>query len=537
MTNKSHEPKVHKTPRLSQLPPRRYRVPPFHRNAIHGKLCGFKDCGARINHMERHVLQHLPIMFSDHDVRHQLKSYLFYFEQMVNVFNVKDSDGLLNHITSEKLFPKQDYMVHPEELEVLREFQEVLDTKYQTNYATRDFKISPPSVPAFAIHWKIQRHLLNSLSDTNVLFLSSINLGNLNNNDPFNSKVRMRILSYNRLKTNLKEPAEKVRESTPKQSVVIEKKRSKENMTITIDNTQVESEVGMSSNSEVESSSKPDIEIPSTPNVEISSKPEAFDTHFHPDLLKERLRLTEYKFSQMIDESNCRLVGGIAIFCFPRSFPNIHESRELLADSRIHCAFGIHPKNADEVTPAILDDLEWYLKTNRVVALGEIGLDYSSKYCPRRSVQKQLFKSLLEMGEKLRLPIIIHCRDAFDDLFEILKSHVHRFTPIHFHCFVGSLEQYHQLIHSFPCSYFGITSKIESAEIRYKKTLLQSMLKHSRLLLETDSPHLKPSHVRYGPNTPDKIISTAQYVATSVGQPLEYILKASTANARVFYKV
>ena len=170
------------------------------RNARNGKKCMFKDCDARVNFIERHALCHLPRMFADHDVSHQFPSYLFYFEQLLNVLHVQTQDELLKKVISEHLYPEQDYSVHPDELEVLREFQELLDKKFDTSYAQQDFKIHPPSVPAFAIHWKIQRAILNTLSDEDCLFLTSIDLGNLKNDDAYACKPRMRILSHHRLK-------------------------------------------------------------------------------------------------------------------------------------------------------------------------------------------------------------------------------------------------------------------------------------------------------------------------------------------------
>lgn len=171
-------------------------------------------------------------------------------------------------------------------------------------------------------------------------------------------------------------------------------------------------------------------------------------------------------------------------------------------------------------------------RRGELVAIGETGLDYHYEHSPR-SLQQTFFIRYLELAKECHLPIVIHCRDAFDDLFAMTDEHYQK-GPLVLHCFTGNLQDAEKAIErGFLISFSGI--------ITFKKsTPLCEVLKEvpiSQLLIETDTPYLAPQSRRGKQNEPSFLPEIAQKVADIKELSLEEVARVTRANAYRFFNL
>lgn len=203
----------------------------------------------------------------------------------------------------------------------------------------------------------------------------------------------------------------------------------------------------------------------------------------------------------------------------------------------IFAAVGFHPyeapKNPDVSYVETLLQNEEY--AGKIVAIGECGLDYhqykGEVAAGRKDVQQQLFFDQLQLALTYELPVIIHCRDAFEDLFAVIArlSHVPRGVV---HCFSGGLQDL-RIIQELGL-YVGI-----DGNVTYSKQL-ETIVPHiplSMLLLETDAPYLTPVPHRGERNEPKYIPLVADHVAKLQGQKLSDVMTTTTANAQALFSI
>jgi len=231
---------------------------------------------------------------------------------------------------------------------------------------------------------------------------------------------------------------------------------------------------------------------------------------------------------------------------------NIASSRQAVADAAqrpwCYAAVGVHPHDAKTFTseaPAVLREL---LAAPKVVALGEIGLDYYRDLSPRNT-QKTVFRKQLGLALETNMPVIIHDRDSGGDVIRILKEEgafsderKAAFPPnpetglpdarVLLHCFSGSAEQAGE--------YIGLGCTISVAgPVTYKnnkKTVrVASETPLAHLLIETDSPYLTPEPQRGRPNEPANVEYVARKVAELRGISYEEVAAATYANAKRFF--
>jgi len=170
----------------------------------------------------------------------------------------------------------------------------------------------------------------------------------------------------------------------------------------------------------------------------------------------------------------------------------------------IYAALGIHPCDVSKSELSALDELEKLLHHEKVVAIGETGLDY---YWDTTHIEKQkiFFKLQIELAKSYHLPIVIHTRSSTDDAIEIIKQMYDEKLKGQFHCFNGDSKQLNEVLalDNFYISYCGnITYK------NYKETDIVKATPTERLLSETDSPFLPPVPYRGKKNEPSYIIHT-----------------------------
>lgn len=197
----------------------------------------------------------------------------------------------------------------------------------------------------------------------------------------------------------------------------------------------------------------------------------------------------------------------------------------------IYAAVGIHPGNADAYKPEMLSELRVLAARPKVVAIGEIGLDYHYD-TPDRDRQKELFRAQLALARELNLPVCVHDRDAHADSLEIVKD----FPEVCgvFHCYAGAVEMMREL--TALGWYIGFTGIVSFGNSRkLKKVALE--IPEDRILIETDCPYLAPEPLRGRRCDSSMLTHTGAAIAAIRGVEAERIYAASCENARRFYKI
>ena len=245
------------------------------------------------------------------------------------------------------------------------------------------------------------------------------------------------------------------------------------------------------------------------------------DTHTH-------LYLNQFKDD--IDKVIQRSIDkGINKFIFPAidstHFDDMHDLKNKYPGS-IYLMSGLHPTNVKENYKEELEFVVNSLKSHSYVAIGEIGIDlYWDKTYLKQ--QQDAFEFQIRLAIKHDLPIVIHCREAFDEIFEILdKENCSKLRGV-FHCFTGTLEQANRAIRlGFK---LGIGGVVTFKNGGIDKFLSQIDLKH--IVLETDSPYLAPVPFRGKRNESSYITYVIDKLSEIYGLPIKEIASVTTKNA------
>ncbi len=200
----------------------------------------------------------------------------------------------------------------------------------------------------------------------------------------------------------------------------------------------------------------------------------------------------------------------------------------------IYATAGVHPHEAQLATDAHFDQLAELARHPRLLAIGEIGLDYHYDHSPR-DVQTQVFRRQLEIARVAKLPIVIHCREAWPDCLAILESEW-RSSGLGgiLHCFSGTLEEANKGIElGFLVSFAANITYPKNEPLR--ETARQLPL--DRILTETDSPYLAPQRIRGKRNEPACVVEVAQTLANVRNSTAEGVAAATAANFRQFFRL
>ena len=195
---------------------------------------------------------------------------------------------------------------------------------------------------------------------------------------------------------------------------------------------------------------------------------------------------------------------------------------------RMYAAVGVHPHESHKVPPHELAEFDELLKDPKVVAVGEIGLDYFRNLSPAAS-QRQTLINFFKMAERYQKPIVLHIRDAYDDMIQMLRDFFK--LPIHgmSHCFSGTAEQMEQLVHlGLHISFAGPVTYPKNDALREAVRLCPL----NRILVETDAPYLPPQSMRGKRNEPGFMVETARQIAEVKGLTLEKFSEQVLGNAR-----
>ena len=208
-----------------------------------------------------------------------------------------------------------------------------------------------------------------------------------------------------------------------------------------------------------------------------------------------------------------------------------------LADrfEHMYAAVGIHPHDAKDVTGQTIAELKELAQSEKVVALGETGLDYHYNFS-EHAEQRRTFAAQLEIARELNLPVIVHCREAFDETIEILEQFISvkgRLKGVVFHCFSGSAEQARIVLdHGFYISFTGVVTFKNATQTQQAAKSVPT----DRLMLETDCPYMSPEPMRKQKiNEPALMIHTARFLAELKEMSPTDFAQAVTATSKNFF--
>ena len=200
----------------------------------------------------------------------------------------------------------------------------------------------------------------------------------------------------------------------------------------------------------------------------------------------------------------------------------------------IYATVGIHPHEAKELKPEHLDELGNLARHPRVIAWGEIGLDYFYDHSPRETQQK-VFRDQMELAAQAKLPIVIHCRDAWSDCLTLLEEHWKR-TGLGgiLHCFSSTLEDARRGIDlGFLISFAGNSTFPKAQNLRD----VAKALPLASILVETDSPYLAPQPYRGKRNEPAYVADVARTLASVRNLSADEIAAATSENFRRLFRL
>ena len=211
-------------------------------------------------------------------------------------------------------------------------------------------------------------------------------------------------------------------------------------------------------------------------------------------------------------------------------------SAQVVADAEqypaLYAAVGIHPESACVLTDAERSQLLAWAQHPKVVAIGEIGLDYYWEKDPQvRAVQRELFVTQLDIARTAGLPVCIHDREAHGDTLAILKAAGRDLTGV-LHCYSGSLETAREL---WKLGYYiGIDGPLTFKNAAKLPDIVREA-PQERLLIETDSPYLAPVPMRGKRNEPAYVVHVAAKIAELRGESVAEVAQYTTENARRLY--
>ena len=245
-------------------------------------------------------------------------------------------------------------------------------------------------------------------------------------------------------------------------------------------------------------------------------------------------------YSEAFDEDRDDMINraialGISRFFIPAidsSYTDAMLQLEQKYPEQIFLMMGLHPTHVKDDFQEELKHVEEMLSNRKFYAVGEIGIDlYWDK--STLEIQKKAFKLQIQMAKKYKLPIVIHCREAFDEIFEVLETERSADLFGIFHCFTGNLEQAHKAI-SFNMK-LGIGGVATFKNGKIDQFLKQIDLKH--IVLETDAPYLAPVPYRGKRNESGYIIKVLEKLSELYQLPQDTIAEITTKNSKDVFKI
>ena len=254
---------------------------------------------------------------------------------------------------------------------------------------------------------------------------------------------------------------------------------------------------------------------------------ELFDSHAH---------LNGKKYPDDLHDTVLRAEANQVVYILNVGF-NIESSRRAVELAQEYpnqyAAVGIHPHDANTYNLEAERILETLAANKKVVAIGETGLDYYRNISPKE-VLIEAFKKQIALAKRLNKPLIIHDRDAHEDIMEILKKEKASDVGVVLHCFSGSAQMAMECVKqgwyislAGPVTYPNAVKSVQVAEV----------IPIDKLLIETDCPYLTPQTLRGQRNEPAYLKYVAEKIAQIRKKPIEEIAYHTTENAKRFFRV
>ncbi|OOE83236.1 hydrolase TatD [Salinivibrio sp. PR6] len=254
------------------------------------------------------------------------------------------------------------------------------------------------------------------------------------------------------------------------------------------------------------------------------------------------VNLTSTRFDQdretVVDDAKQAGVTGMIL-----TGTSIDESQAAAALASSYPGFayataGVHPHDAKSVEATDLSAIQQLAQRPEVVAIGECGLDFNRDFSPRPQ-QEAVFEAQLALAAELSMPVFMHCRDAHDRWFAILRPWLDKLPAAVLHCFTGDDRALRDCLDAG--LYIGVTGWL--CDERRGQQLQQqvSWLPDDRLMIETDAPYLQPRDIRPRPkrsrNEPKYLPHIAQTVARLRQQPVEHIIDCTIKNTQRCFSI
>jgi TatD DNase family protein len=252
-----------------------------------------------------------------------------------------------------------------------------------------------------------------------------------------------------------------------------------------------------------------------------------FDTHAHisdRDFDEDRTEAIERAFS-----------AGVT------RFVNIGCTRKWALDTLrlveeyegIYGTVGLHPHDAKSMTDDFMEDMKQWAAHPKIMAIGEIGLDFHYDHSPR-DVQRQVFRSMIRLAREMAMPITVHDREAHQECFDILTEEDGWANGGIYHCYSGSAEMAAEIVKKgFYISFSGVVTFKNADKLRRAAAAVPL----DRLLIETDCPYLSPHPYRGKRNEPAHVVETGKSLAELRGVSTEEMAALTWANACRAYRI
>ncbi len=253
-----------------------------------------------------------------------------------------------------------------------------------------------------------------------------------------------------------------------------------------------------------------------------------FDSHAH--LNDERFDEDREELISSLQEKGVDLVVNPGA-CISTSISSIELAKKY---NFIYAAVGVHPHDVGELDETAIDTLRKLATENeKVVAIGEIGLDYYYDNSPRE-IQKEWFIKQIELANELKLPIIIHDRDAHGDTFEIIKKYKSPEIGCVLHCYSGNVELAREYV-KMGC-YISLSGTVTFKNNKKTKEVARE-IPLDKLFIETDSPYMAPTPHRGKRNDPSLVQFVADTIAIEKGVSYETVCETTKENAKRLFNI
>ena len=252
-------------------------------------------------------------------------------------------------------------------------------------------------------------------------------------------------------------------------------------------------------------------------------------------LIDTNSHINDEKLVDTLDDILNNLSAGRVrgVICPSCSLSGCASSLKVAQNGRVWAALGIHPENCAEFDKAAYDWLDNALSNDKVVAVGEIGLDYHYG-THDRDLQHKVLSLQLDLAIKHDLPVVFHMRDAWDDCLKILKEYRGKIKRGVIHCFDGNSDIARQIIDlGYYISVTGLITYPKNDSVRESIKIIP----HDRLMVEPDAPYLAPQKYRGKTNRPEYVTEVADMVASLWELDSNTTDEILTQNAKKFYGI